>query len=115
MVFQRVTHSRRIFIQQLGRGLRISEGKDKVIVLDFVSDIRRFAAGISLKDSLKTNDHTSTRIDLPSKVTFMKVGGEDPNTESFLRQWLDDVVAIEDSDEDASVLKFPPLLPGCKV
>lgn len=40
LVFQRVTHSRRIFIQQLGRGLRISEGKDKVIVLDFVSDIR---------------------------------------------------------------------------
>lgn len=36
LVFQRVTHSRRIFIQQLGRGLRISEGKDKVIVLDFV-------------------------------------------------------------------------------
>ena len=34
LVFQRVTHSRRIFIQQLGRGLRISEGKDKVIVLD---------------------------------------------------------------------------------
>lgn len=114
LVFQRVTHSRRIFIQQLGRGLRISEGKDKVIVLDFVSDIRRFAAGISLKDSLNSHDRTSTRIDLPNKVTFMKVGGEDPNTETFLRQWLDDVVAIEESDEDASVLKFPPLLPGGK-
>ena len=45
----------------------------------------------------------------------MKVGGEDPNTETFLRQWLDDVVAIEESEEDASVLKFPPLLPGGKV
>lgn len=112
IVFQRVTHSRRIFIQQLGRGLRISEGKDKVIVLDFVSDIRRFAAGLSLKDSLSTKE--VTRINLPNKVTFMKVGGEDKATESFLRQWLDDVVAIEDSDEDASVLKFPPLLPGGK-
>lgn len=116
LVFQRVTHSRRIFIQQLGRGLRISEGKDKVIVLDFVSDIRRFAAGISLKDSIQPqSDRTSVRIDLPNKVTFMKVGGEDPETESFLRQWLDDVVAIEESNEDASVLKFPPLLPGGKV
>ena len=113
LVFQRVTHSRRIFIQQLGRGLRISEGKDKVIVLDFVSDIRRFAAGLSLKDSLANTDRTPTRIDLPNKVTFMKVGGEDPQTESFLRQWLDDVVAIANSDEeDESVLKFPPLLPG---
>lgn len=115
LVFQRVTHSRRIFIQQLGRGLRISEGKDKVIVLDFVSDIRRFAAGLNLKDSLKPSDRTPVRIDLPNKVTFMRVGGEDPATESFLREWLDDVVAIEESDEDASVLKFPPLLQGGKV
>ncbi len=115
LVFQRVTHSRRIFIQQLGRGLRISEGKDKVIVLDFVSDIRRFAAGLNLKDSLEQSDRTPIRINLPNKVTFMKVGGEDPNTETFLREWLDDVVAIEESDEDASVLKFPPLLQGGKV
>ena len=45
IVFQRVTHSRRIFIQQLGRGLRISDDKDKVIVLDFVSD-KTSVAGI---------------------------------------------------------------------
>lgn len=115
IVFQRVTHSRRIFIQQLGRGLRIAEGKDRVIVLDFVSDIRRFAAGISLKDSLESHDKGAVRIDLPNKVTFMKVGGEDPGTESFLRQWLDDVVAIEESDDDASVLKFPPLMKGGKI
>ena len=115
LVFQRVTHSRRIFIQQLGRGLRISEGKDKVIVLDFVSDIRRFAAGIALKDAVTPHDTQPVRIDIPNKVTFMKVGGEDPESESFLRQWLDDVVAIEDSDEDASVLRFPPLLKGGKV
>ncbi|MFR4428116.1 restriction endonuclease subunit R [Clostridium sp. AM51-4] len=115
LVFQRVTHSRRIFIQQLGRGLRISEGKDKVIVLDFVSDIRRFAAGIALKDAVTPHDTQPVRIDIPNKVTFMKVGGEDPESESFLRQWLDDVAAIEDSDEDASVLRFPPLLQGGKV
>ena len=34
LVFLRATHSRRIFVQQLGRGLRLSEGKEKVIVLD---------------------------------------------------------------------------------
>ncbi len=110
LVFQRVTHSRRIFIQQLGRGLRISEDKDKVIVLDFVSDIRRFAAGLNLKDTLRD----PIRIDLPNKVTFMKVGGEDPSTESFLRQWLEDVVAIEEAGEDASILKYPPRLKGGK-
>ena len=105
IVFQRVTHSRRIFIQQLGRGLRISEDKDKVIVLDFVSDIRRFAAGIELKDKLEDGPN---RISLPNKVTFMRIGEEDAAVESFLREWLEDVVAIEEADEDASVLKFPP-------
>lgn len=43
LLFLRATHSRRIFVQQLGRGLRLSDGKEKVIVLDFVSDIRRMA------------------------------------------------------------------------
>ncbi|MFW5498392.1 MULTISPECIES: DEAD/DEAH box helicase family protein [unclassified Maridesulfovibrio] len=116
VVFQRVTHSRRIFIQQLGRGLRLSEGKEKVLVLDFVSDIRRFAAGIDLKDSLVDNnpytDGKPITIRLPNKVSFCRVGGEDPKTESFLRQWLNDVAAIENADEDAAVLKFPPHIEG---
>ena len=114
IVFQRVTHSRRIFIQQLGRGLRISEGKENVIVLDFVSDIRRFAAGLDLKKQLEETINEkgkTTRIDLPNKVTFKRAGNEDKITESFLKIWLDDVIAIENADEDASVLKFPPPLP----
>ena len=106
IVFQRVTHSRRIFIQQLGRGLRISDDKEKVIVLDFVSDIRRFAAGIDLKDKLSARE--ATRVDIPNKVTFRKVGGEDSQTERFLREWLDDVASIENANEDSSILKFPP-------
>lgn len=118
IVFQRVTHSRRIFIQQLGRGLRLAEDKDKVIVLDFVSDIRRFAAGISLKDGLtadgENGSRQSMRVNLPHKVTFMRVGAEDPISECFLREWLNDVAAIEDAGEDASILKFPPKLSGGK-
>lgn len=115
LVFQRVTHSRRIFIQQLGRGLRISENKDKVIVLDFVSDIRRFAAGIELKDGLESGPKQPTRISLPNTVTFRKVTGDDPDTERFLRVWLDDIAAIEESGENSSVLKFPPILPNSKI
>jgi superfamily II DNA or RNA helicase len=115
IVFQRVTHSRRIFVQQLGRGLRIAPGKDKVIVLDFVSDIRRFAAGLDLKDSLENDERVSgsaMRLYLHHKVTFKRVGGEDTETETFLRQWLEDIAAIESAGEDASVLKFIPPLPG---
>ena len=116
VVFQRVTHSRRIFIQQLGRGLRLREGKTSVVVLDFVSDIRRFAAGLELKDALADGVGPSAgqpvRIRLPNKVAFRRVGGEDVETESFLRQWLEDVSAVESANEDAAVLKFPPPIPG---
>jgi superfamily II DNA or RNA helicase len=115
IVFQRVTHSRRIFIQQLGRGLRLAPGKEKVIVLDFVSDIRRFAAGLDLKDKLEDGARGrsgTVRVQLPHKVAFRRIGAEDPQTETFLRQWLEDVAAVESAGEDASVLKFPPALPG---
>jgi superfamily II DNA or RNA helicase len=114
IVFQRVTHSRRIFIQQLGRGLRIAPNKEHVIVLDFVSDIRRFAAGIDLKDKLEEADgrEKPVRMRLQNKVTFRRVGGEDPDNESLLRQWLDDVAAVEAAGDDASVLRFPPAVPG---
>lgn len=109
LVFQRVTHSRRIFIQQLGRGLRLSEGKDRAIVLDFVSDVRRFAAGLDLKDHLAAPKRGGpVQVELSSKVEFRRVGGEDTRTESFLRAWLEDVAAIEAASDDASVLRYPP-------
>lgn len=53
IVFMRVTHSRRIFVQQLGRGLRISPRKDRVIVLDFVTDLRRIAEVVELDRAVK--------------------------------------------------------------
>jgi len=115
LVFQRVTHSRRIFVQQLGRGLRLAPGKTKVIVLDFVSDVRRFAAGLELKDQLGAGDSHAkkgpVRVRLNNKVTFMRAGGADQETETFLRHWLEDVAAVEQAGEDASVLKYPPALP----
>jgi superfamily II DNA or RNA helicase len=117
IVFQRVTHSRRIFIQQLGRGLRVSDGKEKVVVLDFVSDIRRFAAGINLKDELEGDKPAGAkpvRVKLNHTFSFLRAGKDDKNTETFLRQWLDDVASIEAAGEDASVLKFPPVLSGSR-
>jgi superfamily II DNA or RNA helicase len=41
IVFLRGTSSRRIFFQQLGRGLRKLLGKKKVTILDFVGNVRR--------------------------------------------------------------------------
>jgi superfamily II DNA or RNA helicase len=106
IVFQRVTHSRRIFIQQLGRGLRLSDQKSKVIVLDFVSDVRRLAAGARMKDDLAQG----TRIDYPSNISFRRIGSEDSQTELFIRDWLDKVGSLEQIEEmsdDTTRLRIP--------
>lgn len=119
LVFQRVTHSRRIFVQQLGRGLRLAPAKKRVVVLDFVSDVRRFAAGLELKEKLEAEEpaggRKAVRVRLNNTIRFVRVGAEDPEAESFLRQWLDDVAAIEIAGEDASILKFPPNVPAGRV
>jgi len=41
LMFLRPTISKTIFLQQLGRGLRKHEGKDNVLVLDFIGNYRR--------------------------------------------------------------------------
>ena len=41
LLFLRPTESRTVFVQQLGRGLRLSPGKDRVRVLDFIGNYRR--------------------------------------------------------------------------
>lgn len=117
VVFQRVTHSRRIFIQQLGRGLRVKEGKEKVVVLDFVTDIRRFAEGLSLSKALDSDGPKPGQpaiITLPSglihgssKVSFRRSTEEDFDSKEFLTQWLRDMENIAEAGEDASVLSFP--------
>ncbi len=111
VVFQRVTHSRRIFVQQLGRGLRLAPGKDRVIVLDFVSDIRRFAAGLELQDSLRpprSGRHLDPRVRLGHSVKFMCANGEDREGARFLREWLGDLEEVENAGEDTHVLRYPP-------
>ena len=96
----------------------MSDGKDKVIVLDFVSDIRRFAAGLNLKDEMEKDAVTVSskpvRIKLNHTFSFKRAGADDKSTETFLRQWLDDVASIEAAGEDASILKFPPALSGAR-
>lgn len=99
--FARVTHSRRIFVQQLGRGLRISEGKDRVVVLDFVTDLRRAKALLDLRGQVVGDRET---LFLPSehRISFSSERGE-----SFLSQWLRDAADL-DTPADQVHLSFPP-------
>lgn len=102
LVFLRATHSRRIFVQQLGRGLRISEGKEKVIVLDFVSDIRRIADVVELNNEGKAKG-------TKKEVVFLKdgiVSFTNKRMESFVQVWLEDVADLGEANDDAK-LTFP--------
>ncbi len=102
LVFLRATHSRRIFVQQLGRGLRLSEGKEKVVVLDFVSDIRRMAEMVEMNNEGK--EKGAEREILYLKNGF--VSFSDAKMEKFVNVWLEDVADLGDSNDDTK-LTFP--------
>lgn len=102
LVFLRATHSRRIFVQQLGRGLRLSEEKDKVIVLDFVSDIRRMAEMVEMNNEGKVKG-------AEKEVVYLQEGFvsfSDARVENFVNIWLEDVTDLSGSDDEVK-LTFP--------
>ncbi len=104
LVFLRATHSRRIFVQQLGRGLRMSKFKDHVVVLDFISDVRRLALVASFNGEVKKVGNSGD-----ATVVFLKDGvvtSADPRFESFAEAWIHDVASLEDRT-DAEKLEFP--------
>ncbi|KRQ22490.1 MULTISPECIES: DEAD/DEAH box helicase family protein [Mycobacteroides] len=105
IAFLRVTHSRRIFVQQLGRGLRLREGKESLKVLDFVTDIRRVAAGLDLRRSLATHSGVIEELALPlaslSRITF-----SDETAGSLLDHWIRDAADLETAADEVH-LQFP--------
>lgn len=110
LVFLRATHSRRIFIQQLGRGLRLSKDKSKVIVLDFVTDIRRIAAVQDIDNEARTGkakDGIETVFLRDGIVSF-----SDKKAGPFIQAWLADVASLQDT-EDAEKLTFPNIEETC--
>jgi superfamily II DNA or RNA helicase len=98
--FARVTHSRRIFVQQLGRGLRLSQGKEFVTVLDFVSDLRRVAATMNLRQLVA---HEAETLYIPSShsITF-----EDKKAENLMTEWLKDAANLDTASDEVK-LSFP--------
>lgn len=102
IVFLRVTHSRIIFLQQLGRGLRLSKNKEKVIVLDFVADIKRIAATLDMKSNVE-GEREKEILSGNFNVHFSSEEAQD-----FFNEYLKDQAAIiQDYSEDDMIL-FPP-------
>ncbi|MEV7678666.1 MULTISPECIES: DEAD/DEAH box helicase family protein [unclassified Streptomyces] len=102
LCFARVTHSRRIFVQQLGRGLRLRPGKSYVEVLDFVSDIRRIAAILNIRQQIAEDEVETLR--LRERGTSFDFA--DKRAESLMREWIKDAASLETS-LDKSRLQFP--------
>ncbi|BCB86087.1 DEAD/DEAH box helicase family protein [Phytohabitans suffuscus] len=103
IAFLRVTHSRRIFVQQLGRGLRLSAGKDKLKVLDFVTDIRRVAATLDLRRALEAAEPEDVHLRLPrgSRIEF-----NDETAGTLLDHWIKDAASLETAADEVR-LQFP--------
>lgn len=105
--FARVTHSRRIFVQQLGRGLRLREGKHKVVALDFVSDLRRVAALLNLRRQVNADE-----IEVLSTVPQPEISFNDARAESLLEQWILDAADLETANDDARLQFLDPEIPA---
>lgn len=103
IAFLRVTHSRRIFVQQLGRGLRLARNKDRLKVLDFVTDIRRVAATLNLRKEI---DGEVERLSLSDTLTA-GINFSDETAGTLLDHWLRDAADVESASDEVR-LQFPP-------
>lgn len=102
IVFMRVTHSRRIFVQQLGRGLRPSQDKDRLVVLDFVTDLRRMAEVLRLDAAVRAGD--VEHVGLGRRVVEFR----DEAAGNFMREWMLDQASLMEREAD-STLELPQL------
>lgn len=100
LVFLRVTHSRRIFVQQLGRGLRVNPNKRNVVVMDFAADVRRIHAALDLT-SAPQNEMIERILLSHAAVSFT-----DRSMGSFFYEWITDLGNIQDYEED-EVVRLP--------
>lgn len=104
IVFNRVTHSRRVFLQQLGRGLRRSPDKPELTVLDFVADVRRLAELLEMeRDYEGPLEGVSEVLSLPS--TLVSFGTNEMR--DFVEAYLSDVGDLSQLADD-DLVHFPP-------
>ena len=101
--FARVTHSRKIFVQQLGRGLRVAPGKEKVVVLDFAADTRRLASIYGLQSSVHHGDPVEEIKLYRNSIQF-----SDQKVRSLIEEWIMDAADLETRDQE-SRLQFPQI------
>ena len=73
IVFLRVTQSSVVFYQQLGRGLRLNENKDSVMVLDFVATAERIEQIEELKRKFREAKASSKNLKVPHESFTLNI------------------------------------------
>ncbi len=101
VVFLRSTASPTIFLQQLGRGLRKAQGKEKVIVLDFVGNCERIKMLKEMNDEIerRRNIFTATC----GKHGVLRPGYRDDGT-PIVKPMQIDVSGIQFSEKIVQIL-----------
>lgn len=99
--FAKVTHSRKVFLQQLGRGLRTHQDKDAVIVLDFVADIRRIAEITKIEEGIKSKE--KEHLKHHNKIDFI-----DKKAEKLMDEWIKDISNL-DREDDRAKFEYPEI------
>lgn len=76
VVFLRATDSLTVFFQQLGRALRKTALKTKVIILDFVSNVERLIMVRDLMNRVREIQEANQQVKLPLDTNPFHVAGE---------------------------------------
>lgn len=78
------------------------EGKNRVTVLDFVSDLRRIAAALKLKRALGGEGEIETL----AKITPSNIDFSDQKVATLMDEWIKDAASLETA-YDEHRLQFP--------
>jgi len=94
LLFLRPTESKTVFMQQLGRGLRLCSGKERVVILDFIGNYKkanRIRKYLSKKFKEQKNEETG-RIE---KIIYEYT----PNCEVIFDDDVEEILDRQDSSE----------------
>ena len=105
LCYGRVTHSRTIFLQQLGRGLRLkTDKKRKLLVLDYVDDLRRIGAVQRIAGEIQ--DESNNDIEVLKLDKGFQLSYNDKSTQNFIDLVEPDAVELDEEENEDRLIQF---------
>ena len=94
LLFLRPTESKTVFMQQLGRGLRLCSGKERVVILDFIGNYKK-ANKIREYLSKKSKEQKNEKTGRIEKIIYEYT----PNCEVIFDDKVEEILDSQDSSE----------------